>query len=1372
MFSEYSTAALVTLDQEAQTAPSLSHTVKDLCYRLALQHQSSIIRPKARPSLKVYLQLLFTLIICLQVISILTDYVQDTGGFQSFQYVPKTLQVVRPDMWVINAQLAVAGLLGSIAVLGTVVGEIALEIVILHFKPALKMPKAALMLVDFPLTLVRRYIAIPLLLLYFRAIHVSFFASSSEDSQFQGLWMGAIGLIGLCGFSILSLLYGSLVYDNVWSLRQHRLLSQINAAYEIKEYLVLVAICAIREADLAPALSLFLSALFCVYLFVQLLWYLPYYHKGTMLGKSLQFGVCAWGGIAGFAGIVTDSMLATVMLFLFVTPCLGLLIARLLQWRVSLVSFKRENQPFWTFELAIRKLLEREESSVKEALAFGAKLYAAASKEYFLLLAHYYYYTCEDAEIALLRLTSAELCPGTIAADFQIWRLSRALCDVSRSEEREFVDYQSLYQSARSLDSSLCEMTYDLLNVIINKNSNEQHLERSFINLAIVIRRAQQAYRSLKVKFSTDPFVLLSYGSFLGDIFHESVAQELITRGYFELNRRKKTHINTIESYSSADTGVMIISCHPKSFGKIIYVNEQIGKIIGCKTAEMMGKDLDDFIPPPYNYKHNRKLINFLACGEAKEVFRSHLFLSSNQRYSVEVTFRFRPTVVQETPYFVVAVRPKPSTREFAIFDSSFCITSHSLSFASAVSITSRQYMSGERLESLLPGITQEIANPHPFIYNHPDRNVRMGMKFAEVSLGSGTIHWLYVLRSERGIEDLFTSMAGEDVAKFKRYLRDSSVSGDEKTVDYETSENTISRGTGASGPERPVPREPPSISFTVTKDEGTTTTNLLTSYAKSSTGSALRRQCGKAVTTFKFAYLVMILLISVVLALALSVLYTTLQTLSESSASVDLGTSRFHQVEITHLARRLNLIQSGYEDSANQETLQKRLSVEITSLSSTMEEYLKQSKTPVSLYSLVGSQYFYQELGLITALTDYNTHAQFLVSNPALSELSTDFFFVYYNGIGALMHVLNSTIDSKLVEMRENGIEVIEVTCASAFLVMLFVLVFGHFWVGKSLYDLERCYAKLWTTIVNIPIHSAREIMNIHRDRIEVTHGIEFFPMEQSRLKENRSLMHPPNRRLALAAKIAVFALGSLAFVFGIMISGRTAISVLLGANSRYLDSMAYSTIMPTLTLHLAKEMYLSSHSAHSYFNITKEGQHMASIPVELSELVDHMCALEQRILSNMIDISASSAASLFPDFDLPYSNACSYLNVSGMCVDTALAKGQHPTIAELRMRLRDIAKRIQQDSLLWRDLTYLEDYVDQVTEATIQLLQLTQTFAAASSQKFTSDMLAYACVYLLGSGLIYALLYLPTIAALRRRCMSLWRITTLIRYDFINRK
>jgi len=1371
MFSEDSTAALVALDQEAQSSPSLSHTVKGLCYRLALQHQGSIQRSKTRPSLKVYMQLFFALITAIQVLSVLIDYMRDTSGFPSFDYVPKTLQLVRPDVWVVNGQLGVAGLLGSLAVLGTVVGELVLEVVLLHFKPAFKMPRAALDLVDFPLVLVRRYIAVPLILLYFRAIHVSFFLDSSEDSQFQEFWKGVLGLLGLGGFSALALLHASLVYDNAWPLRSHFLLAQANASYDIKEYITLAAICAVREADLTPILALFLSAVLSVYLFVQLLWYLPYYHKGTMLGKVLEFGVCAWASIAGFAGIVANSMLVTVMLFLFVTPCLALLIARLLQWRLSLVSFKREAQPFWKFELAIRKKLEKEESSAKECLEFGAKLYTNVSKEYYLLLAHYYYYVCDDAEIALVRLTSAELCPGSITADFQIWRLSRALYDISRSEEREFVDYQSLYQSARSLDSSLCEMTYDLLNVIINKNSNEQHLERSFLNLAAVIRRAQQAYRSLKVKFATDPFVLLSYGSFLGDIFHESVAQELITRGYFELNRRKKTHINTIESYSSADTGVMIVSCHPKSFGKVIYVNEQIGKVVGCKTAEMVGKDLDDFIPPPYNYKHNRKLTNFLACGEAKEIFRSHLFLSSNQRYSVEVTFRFRPTVVRETPYFVVAVRPKPNTREFAIFDSDFCITSHSLSFASAVSVTSRKYMSGERLEDLLPGVTQHLASPYPFIYQHPEKDYNVGVKFAEVSLGNGTIHWIYVLRSERGIEDLLTSMAGEDVARFKRSLRESAGAMEERGVEYENSDNTVSKATGVSS-ERQITREPPSISFTVTKDDGTTTTNVLTSYAKSSTGSALRRQCGRAVTTFKFAYLGMILLVAVFLALALAVLYTTLQSLSESSASVDLGTSRLHQVKIAHLARRLNLIQSGFEASEGQSTLQKQLSAEIASLSNVMDNYLKQSKSLVSLYSLVGSQYSFQELSLITALTDYNTHAQFLVSNPALSEFSTDFFFVYYNGFANLMHSLNQTIDQQLVEMRENGIQVIEITCASAFLVLLFVLILGHFCVGKSLYDLERCYGKLWTTLVNIPINSAREIMNIHRDRIEVTHGMEFFPMEQSRLKENHSLMRPPNRRLALAAKVSVFALGSLAFVFATLMSGRTAINVLLGANSHYLDTIAYSTILPTCTLHLAKELYLSAQSGHSYFNITKEGQHIASLSNELSAGMDRIAVFEQRILSNMIDISSSSAAGLFPNFDLPYSNACGLLNSSTTCGDTALAKGQHPTISDFRLRLRDISKRIQQSALPWTELFYLEDYVDQVTETTIQLLQLTQSYAAASSRKFTSDMLAYACVYLLGSGLIYSLLYLPTIAALRRRCMSLWRITTLIRYDFINRK
>ena len=1371
MFSEDSSAGLVALNQQGSTSTSLTQTVKALCYRVILLHQASILRSKARPSLKVYLQLVFTVITTLEFLSVLTQYLESTEDFPRLKYIQQALLGVRPDIWVVSAQQGGMTLVALVVILGLIVGEITLEFLLSLFKPSIKIPKYLLVLVDFPLVIIRKYVVIPFFILIFRAIHIGFFPDSSESSQLAGAWTGAMGLICLLGYSLLTFLHTTLVHDNSWFIHSHRLLSHPNSTYELKEYVTFGLLSLIATLDISPILACFISTVLTMYLLITLIWYLPYYNERTMVVKCWEVGTCVWSGVSAFIGVIADSILTTVILFLFVTPCLGLLIAYLLNWRINKATYKPENQPFWKYELGIRKKFERheEDAGLKEALAVGAKIYSTTTKSFFLLYAHYYYYVLDDPEIALVRLTSSAQCPGSFFSEFHIYHLSHALSSLSRSEEREFVDYQSLYRNARGLDCSLCEMTYDLLNTVINRNANEFHLERAFLNLANIIQKTQMEYRYLKSKFGNDPFVLLSYGSFLGDIFYETVAQEMITRGYFELNRRKKAHINTIESYSSVDTGVMIVSCHRQMFGKIIYVNDPMGKILGMKTGEVMGKDLDDFIPPPFNFQHNRKLSHFLACGEAKEIFRSHLFLSSNQRYSVEVTFRFRPTVVQETPYFVVAVRAKPNTREFALFDQSLIITSHSKAFAGALSLTSKPTLTGESLSTLLPGITDYMDLQQPFLYTHPTRNLTLGLKFASVSLGSGTIHWLYIIKSERGIEDLFTSVAGEEIAKFKRYLRDSTgITFDSKPYDTDSSDGTIRKTASVSNIDA-LAREPSTIAV-ITKDEGTTTTNVLTSYAKSSPGTSIRKQCVRAVTTFKFAYVGMILLTAVFITIALAVLYVTLQELSESNAGMDLGTSRLHMLKITHLARRLNLMQSGYESLTNKDTLQKQLSTEISSLNSVMENYLKNSQSPVSLFTRIGNRYIYQNLPLITALTDYNTHAQFIVNNPSLPDQSTDFFYVYYNGIGNLMHILNRTIDQHLVDMRSAGVEIIEITCSIAFIVIGVVLVLGHICVLKSLFDLERCYGKLWTTILNLPLVSAREIMNIHKDRIEVAHGCEFYPLEQSKVKENHSILQPPKRRCFLLVKVSLFAIGSIAFIMAVLITGRYAIRVLLGANNEYLDSVAYSAIMPTLTLHLAKEQYLCTHSPSSYFSIIQEGQHISNISSELRVFLGDMSELRQRILSNMIEITASSSEGLFPDFGLPFGSACNSVNMTSDCADTALAKGQHAAVAELKLRLADISHRM--DSLQWSELISLENYIDQVTESTLQLLQLTQTYASASSQQFTSNMLTYSCIYLLGSGLMYTFIYLPTIATQRRHCISLWRITTLIRNDFISHK
>ena len=1356
-------------EQSEDPPKSLTGLLRDLLFRVLYRHQTSIKRSKAKGSLKSYLQLAFIGVSAVQMLSVLVEYMREVKEYETYRYFEAISQGFRPDLWVINTGQENAGLLASLCVFLLVLVGYIVEIVTIYTSTDYSLAKIVTFLIDFPIIVIQQYAILPISLLYFHTVLSSLYSATAP--QFQGVL--ALSCLLLCySFTLIRILF---VYDSTWALRSTRLLAHVNYTYELKEFAVMVAFSLISALKPSPMLGLFLSSALALYLFVFLLCFLPYYHSATSLLKLLQTAVIAWAGVAGFVGLLTDPMTVTVKLVLFVSPLLCLLISHLVRWRVRKVQFRRENVPFWRYELAIRQLFEAvkdEEETAEDlaaALAFGAKLYASKHQEYYLLLAQYYYYIREESEIALLRLTSSVTCPGNLAVEFQISRFSQALCKLSVSEERDFVDYQRLYQRALTLDCRLCEAAYDLLNVLINKNTNEKLLERAYLNMARGIQVAQWAYRSLKSKFPNDPFVLQSYGTFLGDLFHEPVAQELITKGFFELNRRKKTHINTIESYSSVDTGVLIISCHHQFFGKITFANEQLGKIIGCKLSEVVGKDLDDFIPPPYNDRHNRKLYSFLARGEAAEVFRSHLFLSSNQRFSVEVTFRFRPTVVQGVPYFVVAVRPKPNTREFAIFDSAtLLITSHSLYFPASIHVQDRKTVVGESLSMLLPDVETYMSETRSnlgFIYRHPVHNLSIGMKFATVALGNGVIHWVYIITSEKGIDDLFTNKGDEDITRFKRSMRSSTISSEDKTA-LEPEDPDL-HAKFASYNEIKTPNREGTLTQT-NKDEATTTSQN-TSYAKSAVGLSLRHQAQRAVRTLQVSYLVMILLLTLLVAIALAVLYVTLEANSQATDWVDLGMGRLHLVRCMHFARRINLVEAGYEAVSLKETLQSRLLAEIASLNAVTDEYLKREVTSTAIHTLITGQYLLSSLPLITALTDFSTHTQFQADLPSADPLSTDFFYTYYNGLGPLLAVLNSTVDRYLDAKAADGVSVIAVTSGAAFLLMAVVLVASNVCIARSLYQLMHIYVRLWSLLTAIPTIRLREIMNIHKDRIELVHGTEYVPVEQSRVRTNKSILHPPNRRIAIIAKVGLFAVGSAAFLLFLLLYGYGQIETLLRTNEEYMNAISYMTLYPTVAVHVLKEAYLVRISANSYYHIVAEGQNYPSLELKLREIVGNMEKLEGTILRNMGDIEASDSSGLFSDINLPYYDACSFLNSTFDCQNTVLAKGQHPSITELRLVLSDLETSLPKGLVPWAKLQELETLSDQLTEATLILLKNTQSYAAASSHKFASDMLTYASVYIGCSGLLYLCVYLPTIHSLRQQCTSLWRISTLIRSDFI---
>ena len=1333
------------LDDSLANFPNV---VRTLLFRVFSQYQSSIKKSKSQVTVRVWFQLFFIPIQTAQLLSLLLVQLKETEDYAEYEAVEQGLTVVRPDRWVAGWEEGVCIAVGVWVVLQFAL--LSYQLVHSYLSPQIRFHPALLACFSLPLAFIHKYLWVPLLLFLLSQ------TSESLLSAQQSLWLGVVSLLELLFTIGFLLLYMSFFPPDAYSLCKEQMLSRPDPAAEILEFLVLSGFCIVSRVQVTGVLSVTGYIALGTYLVIYLTWKLPYYNLVCVVGKVLQFTLTTWSSLSVLFGLLTHSCSVSIKLFLFISPCVCFLLYHLLLYRKGLLSYHKSNISLWKFELMLRNILDsvHNEVTLAEVFAFGTRLFGYKHRRFYLLEGQYYYYVKTLPEMALVRLTLSMRCPQHFMAEYQVHRFEEALYRVSNSEEREFIAYEGQFQHCRQLDYRLCEATYDLLSSITNKSNTGKVLERAVLYLAELVYQTNSSYRELKQRFPTDPYVLETYGTYLSDLFHQAEAIDLKTRGSLERNRLKKAHINVIEAYSSEDTGVMIVSCHPEWFGKVVFANGQMGGVLGGKIQDIVGKDLDDFIPPPFNFNHNLKLQSFLLHGEAKEISRSHLYLTSLTHYSIEVTFRFRPTVLSGVPYFLVAVREKPKTREFALYGSDGKVTSHSQGFPHNLGLP-RKWVIGESLETLFPGLPFLLSpSEAPFTYTHPLTKSVFCLKFSSVPLGNSFITSLYILTGTQGIDDLFHSTSGIAVSQIRKTL---------KSVDLR-SQIDSTRDTSINPAVSPLntPDSPLLKDLRDTKDEFTGATTTSTSFARGKTGINMRKTALKASRRLKLSLLILILVVILLLSAVITVIWMTLQEVMNGNEE-NLGDVRLHFVKITHVARRLELIQSGLGDASQRQSLQSSLESEVSALNSAI--FWLDSSVTVRVISRLNGKFTASSLPLKTALTDFSTHA--LLQTSSEVSAASDEFYTYYNGLGELLRVVNSTVESSQGQIREWGWSVVQATAGVAGLVVSLGMLSTCVVLLRSLKSVYECYCGLWKVLVSIPTSKARDIMTVHKTRIEVLHGLEHAAPEQKKSKENRSMMKPPVRWAVILSKSSLLLLFTCAFTVFLGVYSQHQLETLLWTNTQYIHSVSYLTILPTLTLHTLKEMALwEINSNEAYFALVPEAQTIPSLSLLLSNYLSSLSSLETTLLWDLDSLSDHSKPAT-----LSLSTACPYLNSTG-CEGSALERGEIYAGRDWMFRLMDLQRKAEEGESVWKELEALETSMDMLTEALIALQSDLQSYSSSACTQFASELLTYSCIFILLCAGIYALLYLPVVEDLQSKCMAVWRVTTLVRSDYVSGK
>lgn len=1297
----------------SNSAWSLLFRLKSALFHVHFQHSPTLQPCKVHSPLRSLTPLFLSVLQTAQLLSLLLIYAEDIQDYEDSGLSTVRALLLGTGM-LDNSQEGLILLL-SVGLLGTCIGSYGLEIAFALGKGEGGVPNFLLVISRFSFWLLHRALLYPCLLQWQKA--------ALEQSP---AWQQALGFLALgLGWTVLSV-RGLFVGDNNWYLRKSCLYAKAECGFELREIATAVVLTGTScyFGRFSPFYGCVSAFLLTAQLVFQLSSRFPYLNLFTQHCRTAQYVLSSWMAVCIFLGRLCGTIRVTMGLWLLLSPCFTLFTVILLRKRLKGWRKCEDCESFLDYEIALRQVLQAFELDkvtdfdLKSTILKGSRRFAGEKRAY-LLFSQYYYYLRSEAEYALLRLACANACVSSLIPDFQVYHFFLRVSELEDSEERNYLQYVGFYRQTMRADWRLCESLCGLVGLLAGTKCALEKLETAVQSLAESIDVTQFIYKQARKRFPSDSVLKELHLSLLEEVFLQKSDRQ---QGEISAKTGRKAYISEQAGYSGVDTGVFVISCSRGKFGKIVFANQQCAKMLDTTVEEIEGRDLDDFLPPPFGINHNRLLSNFIQAGEAREIYRSHLFLYAHTKYSVEVTFRFRPTGYRGVPYFVVAIRSKPHIREFALYDADMRVTSHSKAFPEVigVKVTAKGTLNGEELKQLLPGIEgkADLGEGQAIRYTHPITGANYYMLFASTGLGSRTVRWIYIFHNEKNVRDLINPSLRRSLT-FKHF------------------------DTQSSAPSQPQDGQ---------DSRAGSATSYFGSFSLSLKGLKLRRKVYLAERRMKIAFGTGgIVAICLALVGVLS-LFTNLETLRKEHSDTDshFFLAPLRMAEIVYFARKMELVEAGIETSPLS-NLTSTLEMYISELESIAGGNYRSDTSRILVWSRLNYAIKCQYLGLGSALSDFLTHANALLAGKIHS--SDDFFYVYRNGLGELMATLQRRTHQNGSAEGASSQSAVLTTVLTTFLGTVTALGLASLCVFQSHIRLLRVKRRIWKLLVRMDTEKLMRVALPHQERLVQIHGLQAPPLIKTGLRHGHVRERSHWQCLMI---IGVYVVSSCAIY---LLAGLYGYSELQNIIYRKLDSVHTTSHMlsqPLLAVIYAQEAVLDKEQ-NGYFRLVPEGQLQTSILSQALQAV-------QQLRSNMQETMEVLGNSEIRDIYLQ--DNCPLLPTVSHCAHQTFKLGLESAILDLAMSLSDLFE-LPNPSI--SALSALKTQAEALTSIFRVIYSISMQTAQATMATFQRYLVLCLCFYSLGCVLLSLFVYFPYVRHRKKECLGLWTVMLLVRNDLV---
>ncbi|OMJ93845.1 hypothetical protein SteCoe_3173 [Stentor coeruleus] len=553
-------------------------------------------------------------------------------------------------------------------------------------------------------------------------LEVKEYGGSSDKLTFTGSAV-VVGLM-IAVLYIQAWVFWNFCYDIRHSYSESSIYCRSHSICEILKIYIYTAATALYAFFAADHQQVFRACLglACLILSWNYLNYQPYYCTYTNAIKITKYISCASCSLFFIFGYLADNDAYPFLLYIVIQPIIIILSY------IKVHEYISKNQgdyiqanSIYQFERRLRSVLVDPLADKKVVLEAFAECYKKKQygKNCFLMIwnTSFCFFTINDYCLTRIKIGTEVDKMKNLDGEFQIYKLRKAIISIETQyqEDIDYLDFRLKFERVKKQDMQLCCYLIEFIKLMNSKSSKRYLFSTLIPKIAKLLTKVNQNYLDLVIHYPNSTSLMDYFSGFLSEIMNQKERAKSLIHKKQEISASNSLSKLKRISYFDEENGLMIISGSSKAFAIITYANATIGKILRQPEATIIGNNISTYVPSPFDINHDNHMRRFLIdCNSAEIRLPLGLFLQTQSGFLVECYIQVRCTALESSPFFLVLLKERKTTRGIAIISNQGFIQNHSENFPFLLGLKCAS-IKDQHLDQYLNGIKflhMENSNP------------------------------------------------------------------------------------------------------------------------------------------------------------------------------------------------------------------------------------------------------------------------------------------------------------------------------------------------------------------------------------------------------------------------------------------------------------------------------------------------------------------------------------------------------------------------------------------------------------------------------------------------------------------------------------